>query len=137
MSHRWLYVIFFFCSVTIPVDDLGSVGVFDVIDGLVSQKLLDSYNLVTFAIVQVFDSNGEVVGWMEAWQDDATGTTCGVKIVEKLPVHDDVFGGAFEVRMELSPPGLFDFPGLNILSARLHMKDELITRLSGQSSLFS
>lgn len=101
------------CSVTIPVDDLGSVGVFDVIDGL------------------VFDSNGEVVAWMEAWQDDATSTTCGVKIGEKLPVHDDVFGGAFEVRMELSPPGLFDNPHLNILSAKLHMKDELITRISG------
>ena len=74
---------------------------------------------------------------MEAWQDDATGATCGVKIAEKLPVHDDVFGGSFEVRMELSPPGLFDNPGLNILSAKLHMKDELITRISGQSSLFS
>ena len=85
--------------------------------------------------MQVFDSDGEVVGWMEAWQDDATGTTCGVKIVEKLPVHDDVFGGAFEVRMELSPPGLFDCPHLNILSAKLHMKDELITRISGQPCL--
>ena len=94
--------------------------------------------MVTFAIVQVFDSNGEVVGWMEAWQDDATsGATCGVKIAEKLPVHDDVFGGAFEVRMELSPPGLFDNPGLNILSAKLHMKDELITRISGQPFLLS
>ena len=87
--------------------------------------------------MQVFDSNGEVVGWMEAWQDDATGTTCGVKIAEKLPVHDDVFGGAFEVRMELSPPGLFENPDLNILSAKLHMKDELITRISGQAILLS
>ena len=87
--------------------------------------------------MQVFDSNGEVVAWMEAWQDDATSTTCGVKIGEKLPVHDDVFGGAFEVRMELSPPGLFENPGLNILSAKLHMKDELITRISGQSILLS
>ena len=75
---------------------------------------------------------------MEAWQDNATdGTTCGVKIVEKLPVHDDVFGGAFEVRMELSPPGLFDNPDLNILSAKLHMRDELITRISGQTFLLA
>ena len=89
--------------------------------------------------MQVFDSNGELVGWMEAWQDDdATGgATCGVKIAEKLPVHDDVFGGAFEVRMELSGAGLFDHPGLNILSAKLHMKDELITRISGQLYQFS
>jgi len=101
------------CRVTIPVDDLGGVGVFDVIDDL------------------VFDSNGELVGWMEGWQDDATGTTCGVKIAEKLPVHDDAFGGAFEVRMELGPPGLFGCPSLNILSAKLHIKDELITRISG------
>ena len=73
---------------------------------------------------------------MEAWQDDdATDSTCGVKIAEKLPVHDDVFGGAFEVRMELGGPGLFDHPDLNILSAKLHIKDELITRISGQSCL--
>ena len=73
---------------------------------------------------------------MEAWQDDdATDSTCGVKIAEKLPVHDDVFGGAFEVRMELSGPGLFDHPDLKILSAKLHMKDELITRISGQPYL--
>ena len=85
---------------------------------------------------KVFDSDGELVGWMEGWQDDATGTTCGVKIAEKLPVHDDAFGGAFEVRMELSPAGLFGCPSLNILSAKLHMKDELITRISGQPCLF-
>ena len=61
----------FFYSVTIPVDDLGSVGVFDVIDGLVSQQILAS-TIGHFCNVQVFDSNGEVVGWMEAWQDNAT-----------------------------------------------------------------
>ena len=84
--------------------------------------------------IQVFDSNGEVVAWMESWQDDATGNTCGVKIIEKLPVHDDVHGGSFEVRMEFdisSPAGLFDHPGLSTLSAKLHLKDELITRISG------
>ena len=107
------------------------------IDDLVTwQKKLSTpavWSLLQF--LKVFDSDGELVGWMEAWQDDATGTTCGVKIAEKLPVHDDAFGGAFEVRMELGPAGLFGCPSLNILSAKLHMKDELITRISGQPCL--
>ena len=81
---------------------------------------------------------------MEAWQDDDPNVvTCGVKIAEKLPVHDDVFGGAFEVRMELGPPfacclfGSGKNPNLTILSAKLHMKDELITRISGWSFILS
>ena len=81
---------------------------------------------------------------MEAWQDDDNNAaTCGVKIAEKLPVHDDVFGGAFEVRMELGPPfacclfGSGKNPNLTILSAKLHMKDELITRISGWSFILS
>ena len=92
--------------------------------------------------VQVFDTNGEVVGWMEAWYDDnASSTTCGVKILEKLPVHDDIFGGSFEVRIELDLPAtmppLFSHVNLHILSAKLHMREELITRISGILQIFS
>ena len=87
--------------------------------------------------VQVFDSNGEVVGWMEAWYDDnASSTTCGVKILEKLAVHDDIFGGSFEVRIDLDLPAtmppLFNHANLHVLSAKLHMREELITRITGR-----
>merc|ERR550534_2653810 len=73
---------------------------------------------------------------MEAWYDDnASGATCGVKILEKLAVHDDIFGGSFEVRIELDLPAtmppLFSHANLHILSAKLHMREELITRISG------
>ena len=86
--------------------------------------------------VQVFDNNGEVVGWMEAWYDDnASSTTCGVKILEKLAVHDDIFGGSFEVRIDLDLPAtmppLFSHANLHVLSAKLHMREELITRITG------
>ena len=86
--------------------------------------------------VQVFDSNGEVVGWMEAWYDDsASSTTCGVKILEKLPVHDDIFGGSFQIQIELDIPAtmppLFGQADLKVLSAMLHMREELITRITG------
>ena len=86
--------------------------------------------------VQVFDSNGEVVGWMEAWYDDtASSATCGVKILEKLAVHDDIFGGSFEVRIDLDLPAtmppLFSHANLHVLSAKLHMREELITRITG------
>ena len=92
--------------------------------------------------MQVFDNNGEVVGWMEAWYDDnASSATCGVKIFEKLPVHDDIFGGSFEVRIELDLPAtmppLFSHANLHILSAKLHMREELITRISGILQIFS
>ena len=86
--------------------------------------------------VQVFDSNGEVVGWMEAWYDDsASSATCGVKILEKLPVHDDIFGGSFQIQIELDIPAtmppLFGQADLKVLSAMLHMREELITRITG------
>ena len=86
--------------------------------------------------VQVFNSNGEVVGWMEAWYDDnASSTTCGVKILEKLPVHDDIFGGSFQIQIELDIPAtmppLFGQADLKVLSAMLHMREELITRITG------
>ena len=86
--------------------------------------------------MQVFDSNGEVVGWMEAWYDDnASSTTCGVKILEKLPVHDDIFGGSFQIQIELDIPAtmppLFGQADLKVLSAMLHMREELITRITG------
>ena len=86
--------------------------------------------------VQVFDTNGEVVGWMEAWYDDnASSTTCGVKILEKLPVHDDIFGGSFQIQLELDIPAtmlpLFGHADLKVLSAMLHMREELITRITG------
>ena len=86
--------------------------------------------------VQVFDTNGEVVGWMEAWYDDnASSTTCGVKILEKLPVHDDIFGGSFQIQIELDIPAtmppLFGQADLKVLSAMLHMREELITRITG------
>ena len=86
--------------------------------------------------VQVFDSNGELVGWMEAWYDDsASSTTCGVKILEKLPVHDDIFGGSFQIQIELDIPAtmppLFGQADLKVLSAMLHMREELITRITG------
>ena len=86
--------------------------------------------------MQVFDNNGEVVGWMEAWYDDnASSTTCGVKILEKLPVHDDIFGGSFQIQIELDIPAtmppLFGQADLKVLSAMLHMREELITRITG------
>ena len=86
--------------------------------------------------VQVFDTNGEVVGWMEAWHDDnASSATCGVKILEKLPVHDDIFGGSFQIQIELDIPAtmppLFGQADLKVLSAMLHMREELITRITG------
>ena len=86
--------------------------------------------------MQVFDNNGEVVGWMEAWYDDnASSTTCGVKILEKLPVHDDIFGGSFQIQLELDIPAtmppLFGQADLKVLSAMLHMREELITRITG------
>ena len=86
--------------------------------------------------MQVFDSNGEVVGWMEAWYDDnASSATCGVKILEKLPVHDDIFGGSFQIQIELDIPAtmppLFGQADLKVLSAMLHMREELITRITG------
>ena len=86
--------------------------------------------------VQVFDTNGEVAGWMEAWYDDnASSTTCGVKILEKLPVHDDIFGGSFQIQIELDIPAtmppLFGQADLKVLSAMLHMREELITRITG------
>ena len=86
--------------------------------------------------MQVFDTNGEVVGWMEAWYDDnASSTTCGVKILEKLPVHDDIFGGSFQIQIELDIPAtmppLFGQADLKVLSAMLHMREELITRITG------
>ena len=86
--------------------------------------------------MQVFNSNGEVVGWMEAWYDDnASSTTCGVKILEKLPVHDDIFGGSFQIQIELDIPAtmppLFGQADLKVLSAMLHMREELITRITG------
>ena len=87
--------------------------------------------------MQVFEmQSGEVVGWMEAWYDDnASSATCGVKILEKLPVHDDIFGGSFEVWIELDIPAtmppLFGHADLNVLSAKLHMREELITRITG------
>ena len=86
--------------------------------------------------MQVFDTNGEVVGWMEAWYDDnASSATCGVKILEKLPVHDDIFGGSFQIQIELDIPAtmppLFGQADLKVLSAMLHMREELITRITG------
>ena len=92
--------------------------------------------------MQVFNSNGEVVGWMEAWYDDnASSTTCGVKILEKLPVHDDIFGGSFQIQIELDIPAtmppLFGQADLKVLSAMLHMREELITRITGILQIFS
>ena len=86
--------------------------------------------------MQVFDNNGELVGWMEAWYDDnASSATCGVKILEKLPVHDDIFGGSFQIQIELDIPAtmppLFGQADLKVLSAMLHMREELITRITG------
>ena len=87
--------------------------------------------------MQVFETeSGEVVGWMEAWYDDnASSATCGVKILEKLPVHDDIFGGSFKVWIELDIPAtmppLFEHADLTVLSAKLHMREELITRITG------
>ena len=79
---------------------------------------------------------------MEAWYDDnASSTTCGVKILEKLPVHDDIFGGSFQIQIELDIPAtmppLFGQADLKVLSAMLHMREELITRISGILQIFS
>ena len=92
--------------------------------------------------MQVFNSNGEVVGWMEAWYDDnASSATCGVKILEKLAVHDDIFGGSFQIQIELDIPAtmppLFGQADLKVLSAMLHMREELITRITGILQIFS
>ena len=54
-----------------------------------------------------------------------------VRILEKLPVHDDVFGGFFEILMGFSEGGIFGDPSLKRLSTLVHMEDSLLTSITG------
>jgi len=68
------------CRVTIPTSENGDVITVIVVDGL------------------VFNSDGEILTWLEAWNDNGPmDKTCGVRILEKLAVHDDTFGGIFKI----------------------------------------
>jgi hypothetical protein len=57
------------------------------------------------------------------------------RILEKLPVHDDTFGGAFEIQMEFSGDTIFLDTVVTTLTAVLHMEDELLTSITGDGRL--
>ena len=77
----------------------------------------------------VYDENNEIVDWIEAW-DNGEENTCGIKMLEKTADHDDNDNAiGFSIDMTFVEGGLFGQTMLNILSAEVHMKDELLTNV--------
>jgi len=96
------------CRVTIPTTENGDVSTFVVQDGF------------------VFDSEGEVVTWLEQWDDNGRPNACGVRILEKLAVHDDTFGGCFTIETDFQGDG-----SRATIGAVLHIEDEQLTSITG------
>ena len=79
----------------------------------------------------VSNGDGDIVDWMEVW-DDGEENTCGITILDRNDYHGDADQGhiGITIHMTLSEGGLFGQPKLNRISAQIHVIDDLLTRIS-------
>ena len=54
------------------------------------------------------------------------------RILEKLPVHEETFGGYFEILVGFREGGILGQPDLKRVSALIHMEDDLLTSITGE-----